>query len=126
MSEKQDAKDLERELKHAARKAKFGTDRQARKEALDERQKQAEDIGNDARGFAHAVALRRSVNNNADTAPKQTVQSTTSTITGNQLPPTPSDAGGKNFNGIPLDFYCFMKGKISVVKIYCEADPFQI
>ena len=126
MSDKQEAKDLERALKHSAKKAKFGTDRQARKEALDERQKQAEDIGRDARGFAHAVALRRNISNNAEVISKQTVQSSTTVTTGNQLPPTPCDAGGKNFNGIPLEFYCFMKGKISIVKIYCEADPFQI
>lgn len=126
MSDKQEAKDLERTLGHAARKAKFGTDRQARKEALDERQKQAEDIGRDARGFAHAVALRRNISNNAEVISKQAVQSSTAVTTGNQLPPTPCDAGGKNFNGIPLEFYCYVDGKIGIVKIYCVSDPFKL
>lgn len=125
MSDKWDKIKQERAAKHDAFKAKFGTERDARAEALKETQAQARELSRDARGFAHAVALRRGPTNAERANPPAAVETKTVTTGSTTVAPTVNDARGDQLRGIPVVFYCYVRGKIGTVTIYCMAAPTQ-
>lgn len=101
-------------------------ERKQRTDALRQKQEAAkkirEDLDSFAKSFSSARPLKQpDTNNDTPVITRHVTQTNDTKAAEPTNTPTP-----KKDKGIPLEFYCFVDGRLGLVNLYAQSDPFII
>jgi len=97
-------------------------ERRERIEALKQLQENEKEAARELDSFADSFSQARPLQQSPPISPEP-IQRTVTQVQQDQRDMRPDAPSPQKFNAIPIEFYCFVDGKVGTVSVYCLANP---